>query len=294
MKNRFMQTASTDRRLVDYILGTLPEADAEALDEATIVDDAMAARLRAVEDDLVDAYVRGQLTGDTLLRFERHYLQSARRRDKVAFARNFIRAVDRAAAAAPVATPVGLSRPFIWKLASVAAVLTLACAGLVWQTVRLGRGITVVEQQRAALDRRAHDLQQQVTDLRAARQLAPPRPVAPPSAADVPPIALLLMPQTRSGGDVPTLVVPPRVPRVTFELRLDAAAPTTYQAGLRDPAVNRIIWRSGWLATSGSSLTVSVPTSVLKPQHYSIDLLARDANADGDVAASYAFEIAAR
>ena len=58
----------------------LPE-DAERLDEASIVDDEIAARLRMVEHDLVDAYVRGRLTGDTLARFESHYLASPRRRE---------------------------------------------------------------------------------------------------------------------------------------------------------------------------------------------------------------------
>src|SRR5580765_7224603 len=86
--------------LVQYLLGLLPPEDAERLDEASIVDDDVAARLRSVEDDLVDAYVRGALTGETLTRFESHYLLSPRRRQHVAFAGRFLRAVDQK-------TPVG-------------------------------------------------------------------------------------------------------------------------------------------------------------------------------------------
>lgn len=283
--------AASDRRLVDYVLGLLPETEAERVDEASVVDDAVAARLRAVEDDLVDAYVRGTLTGATLQRFETYYLASPRRREKVAFARNFTGAVDRAAVAAPALKV--RPRGTFWKLMAVAAVLLLACAGLVLQTVRLGRGMNVAEQQREALDRRAHDLQQQVSDLRAARaadarEAKPPVPAAP----EAPAIALVLMPQTRAVGPVPAVVLPARAQRIEFELRLDSPEATTYQIGLRDPAVNRIVWRSVWMTGGGSSLTVSLPAGILKPQHYSLDLSSRAA--DGDLVGSYAFEIASR
>jgi hypothetical protein len=79
---------------------------------------------------------------------------------------------------------------------------------------------------------------------------------------------------------------------VQFELRLDGAAPERYQVGLRDPAVNRIVWRSDWMHAVGPSVTVSLPATLLRAQHYSLDLFTRDGAADEDVAASYAFEIA--
>src|SRR5262245_5872489 len=65
-----------DKELQSYLLGLLPDEDAERLDELSIIDDQVAERLRIVEDDLVDAYVNGELTGATLERFESHYLAS--------------------------------------------------------------------------------------------------------------------------------------------------------------------------------------------------------------------------
>jgi hypothetical protein len=88
-------------QLVRYLLGLLSEEDAERLDAASIADDEVAAQLRIAEDDLVDAYVRGLLTGDTLERFESFYLASPRRRAKVCHARTFLRAVDRVTPADP-------------------------------------------------------------------------------------------------------------------------------------------------------------------------------------------------
>src|ERR1700704_4316416 len=79
-----------DDQLVRYLLGLLPGQDAERLDELTVADDEMAWRLRVVENDLVDAYVTGTLTGQRRARFESFYLSSERRRRKVQFARSFL------------------------------------------------------------------------------------------------------------------------------------------------------------------------------------------------------------
>ena len=48
-----------------------------------------------VEDDLVDAYASGRLTGELLEGFESFYLASPRRRAKVTFAAQFRRVVER-------------------------------------------------------------------------------------------------------------------------------------------------------------------------------------------------------
>src|SRR3979411_2678590 len=94
-----------DQQLVRYLLGLLPDEDAERLDEMSVVDDDVAWRLRVVEDDLVDAYVGGTLAGETLERFESFYFSSPVRRQKVQFAGGFLRAVDRVAV--PAKTDAG-------------------------------------------------------------------------------------------------------------------------------------------------------------------------------------------
>jgi anti-sigma factor RsiW len=97
-----------DRHLIRYLLGLLPDDEAERLDEQTLVDDEAAARLRSVENDLVDAYVSGTLDAEARERFESFYLASPRRREKVKFAARFLAAVDRppvAASQASVSAP---------------------------------------------------------------------------------------------------------------------------------------------------------------------------------------------
>ncbi len=75
--------------ITQYLLGALPDVEAERLDELSVTDDEFAAALSAGEKDLVDAYVQGELTGAALEQIESYYLASPRRREQVKFARAF-------------------------------------------------------------------------------------------------------------------------------------------------------------------------------------------------------------
>jgi hypothetical protein len=92
---RFQESGHDDQMFGRYLLGLLPEKDAERLDELSIADGDVASRLCAVEHDLIDAYVSGTLAGDTLNRFESFYLGSPRRHERVVIARGLLRIVDR-------------------------------------------------------------------------------------------------------------------------------------------------------------------------------------------------------
>ena len=294
-----------DQVLVRYLLGLLSPEDADRLDEASLVDDAIAARLRIVEDDLVDGYVRGTLAGETLARFESHYLSSPRRRERVAFARRFVPVVDRAVAP-PVAPPrrSALSVLFRPSILAIAAALLLVASGtLLFQTVRLTRGLSVAQRERVILDRRARELEQQVADLRAGNTGGPREParmVQPATTAvqEAPAIALMLLPQTRSIASIPTLSIPAGAGSVGLELRLESIEFPRYQVGLKDPAANTIVWRSDWIAAISSagepSLRIALPADVLKPQHYSLDLSGQRPGGGPEVIGSYAFEIMPR
>lgn len=288
-----------DRQLVRYILGLLPDDEAERVDEQTIVDDEMAARLRSVENDLVDAYVCGTLEGEWLERFESWYLASPRRRDKVKFARQFLNAVDRlprqpAPAAAPVPSPSGRAarRGAIW-LASAAALL-LACGILLVQDVRLRRGLLDARHDGAALDERGRELARQLGDERVVND-ALRREVERLRTGQ--PLALVLRPQTRAAGPVAVIALPAGLDAVAFELELETSDFPQYAVSLKDPATNRIVWRSAVVTPVTSRRTpavaVAVPASVLRPQHYSFELSGRAAGR-AEVIGSYAFQIEAR
>ncbi len=74
--------------IIEYLLGSLSEAEAERLDELGFTDDDFAENLKAVENDLVDAFARGELAGAQLEKFESYYLATPLRREKAIFAKN--------------------------------------------------------------------------------------------------------------------------------------------------------------------------------------------------------------
>ena len=93
-----MTNLPDDRLLTQYLLRALPEEETERLDELSIADDDFAARLSSAENDLVDAYVRGELPPEESARFRSAYLSSPKRRDKVKFAETFLSFQQRVAA----------------------------------------------------------------------------------------------------------------------------------------------------------------------------------------------------
>ena len=155
-----MSKQTVDERVItDYLLGASSEAETERLDEMSLTDGDFARRLQAIENDLVDAYVRGRLSGNALTGFNSHYLTSPRRREKVKFAETFLAFTDNAAPAlaeeaqsvsagiaASETVPRGASRfdlfalPRLrlqWGLAAVALVLLLAGGYLISENLRL-------------------------------------------------------------------------------------------------------------------------------------------------------------
>jgi hypothetical protein len=293
--------ADEDRRLARYVLGLLPDAEAERLDEQSIVDDEIATRLRSVEDDLVDGYVRGTLDGELLERFESWYLASPRRRDKVAFARQLLNAIDRpptsaATATRPVASLPGLvSRrpPFIWL--ATAAVLLLVCGLLFLQDVRLRRGLLDARHDGVALDSRGRDLARELGEQRVASDTLK-KEIERLRAAR--PLALVLRPATRAAAPVSVIAVPPGLDVVAFDLELEPSEFSQYEVALKDPVTNRIVWRSGVVTPVPSrrvpAVAVAVPANLLRPQHYSFELSGRAAGAAFTVVGSYAFQMEAR
>src|ERR1700680_1022882 len=94
-----------DQVLISYLLGSLPEQEAERLDELSIANDAFAWKLSAVENDLLDAYVRGELSDNNLAQFKKSYLSSPKRLLKVEFAEALCSFDARTARAAAQAAP---------------------------------------------------------------------------------------------------------------------------------------------------------------------------------------------
>lgn len=281
----------SDEQLIRYLLGALPRDEAERLDECTIADDELAARLRHVEEDLVDAYAAGTLTGERLHRFESFYLASPRRRHKAAFAKALRHSV------APIRPSNEPSRAFRWALVA-AAVLTLVAGLLFVQNLSMRRELRDVQQRTILADERATNAAQELQVERAAvaaakRALADARAPQPPAT-----FALVLLPQNRGVASIPTIALPSDAPSVPVDLALERSAGVSYTVALRDPATNLTVWSSPTLRRrrggQNAVVPVSLPAALLKAQHYALDLFEPRPGNEPEFVSSYAFEVVRR
>jgi hypothetical protein len=291
-----------DDHLIRYLLGCLPEDEAERLDEQSLIEDELAERLRLAEDDLVDAYASGTLTGERRARFESYYLVSRRRRKKAAFAKSFLSAIDRSEQrrpAVPRPTRENLptrARVWLWTPAA-AAVLILGVSVLLVQERNLRRDLNDARRQTADATVRTSTVSKELEEQRreaaaTAQALADARAAARPLAT----IALVLRPQTRGVGPTPLISVAPGSRTVPLDLECETTDPASYEVALKDPATNRVIWRSAPVMPRRDRRTtvvsVGVPAGQLKAQHYSVDLFELRPGATPEFVASYAFEVA--
>jgi hypothetical protein len=284
-----------DDELLRYLLGDLPEEEAERLDERSIVDDEFAVRLRIAEDDLVDAYARGRLTGDQLGRFEGFYLASPRRREQAMFAKRFVAAIDTNAGREEQARAVEPSRSRAWRLAwalAAAAALCLAFSAVLLRDARLRATQTETNRRLTATERRFPDLPGELAAERRATVTAENAPVEAREAQPVSIATFVLPPQTRGVGPLPVVALGSGSTTVTVAVAVVDAG-VGYEAALKDPATNQIVWRSGPLApdraAAASLVAVALPVALLKPQHYVLDLFA--VRGGRHFVDSYAFEV---
>jgi methionine-rich copper-binding protein CopC len=84
----------TDERIIAYLLEELPEEESEQFEDECFAQDSWPVQLNHVEEDLIDAYLRDELTLERRQRFERNYLTTEARQERVRMAAALLRHVD--------------------------------------------------------------------------------------------------------------------------------------------------------------------------------------------------------
>jgi hypothetical protein len=272
-----IEAAPNDQRLRRYLLGLLDDGEAQALDEASIADDDVAATLQGAEDDLVDDYVRGALDAPTRARFESFYLASPLRREKVRTARRVLAAVDRVAVRASATSstvferePVRRRAVFGWASAAAFATVVIASAVLFFAERPAGP-----------------------PGAKSVSTVASHATPAPSADSRIDPDVTVLKPDARSGEALP-VVSAEGTPRVRFDLQLEAVDFTQYAVTLRNPA-GRVVWRGApgppQKSAAGDAVTAAVPTDVLTADRYSFALEGVRADGHRDPVATYTFRV---
>ncbi|MBO0800845.1 MAG: hypothetical protein J2P31_18665, partial [Blastocatellia bacterium] len=170
-----------DQLIAKYLLGLLSEDEAERLDSFIFEDDEFAYRLQAVEDDLIDSYVKGELTGRQLENFQANYLVTPARRDKVIFAGALQRMMNQSpdnrrreahnpSSLRQILQPIfaGFALPLRWGLGAAALLLLLSGLWLVRDNYRLRFQLEQAHEERATIQSSEQELRAQIDQQRAA------------------------------------------------------------------------------------------------------------------------------
>lgn len=309
-----------ERQLAQYLLGQLSDEEVDHIDERSIAEDGVAWRLRHMEDELVDAYVSGRLRGEPLQRFKWFYLSSRRRRDKVRFAQSLLRVADRDAGVrferrrSWPASRVSATR-VAWVAGLAAALTLVGCGTLVQRAIRLKQELRQTRVENALVDRGTQALQQQLDDQRAIsaraadeleraramlaaamdRESVDGAPVADRSWNRLAAVALVLAPQGRAAGPVPTLAITHETPAVNFQLQLKIDDYASYRITLVNPDDQSAIWHSTRLGSRSIGgrpmVPINLPASLLKPQHYALQVEGVSASGETEMVGSYTFRV---
>ncbi len=310
----------TGKTLTGYLLGALRQNQTERLDELSIVDGDFAARLNALENDLVDAYVQGKLIGDTLQKVRARYLSSEKRREKVSFAEAlYLFEGERLTRAAPIVgfTPMQESRslfvPGSWRLFAFprwlpagALAMLLAIILLFINSLHIGNRMSQAKADREDLQQRKRDPQatldqvhapdaEVTTDVAQVQKPLAGNSATMSSFSPLGIVAFALSPQLRGAAQMPELSLPPGTTQVDLHLDLESNDCPQYQVALKSLGKDQILWHSGKLKaeTKGqrSAVLVSMPAALLKPETYQLELTGSPSSRDREFVSNYVFRI---
>lgn len=169
---------NSENQIVQYLLGQLPEEQQVEIEDRAFSDPEFLAKVTAVENDLIDEYVRRELPESQRRQFELRFLASESRRKRVEFARAMVHVMDeirvtgretRTAAAAPVSWREslaaffhGLSPAGRIALATATLLLLIGGAWLIAETLKLRSQLSQLQAQQQSQQNDRQTLERQV------------------------------------------------------------------------------------------------------------------------------------
>jgi hypothetical protein len=120
--------AITEKLISQYLLGELSEDQQMEIEDGAFGDEEFMARITAVENDLIDEYVRGEMADADRRRFESRFLVSESRRKRIEFAKALTHLLDETRVTERDTRKAGANRSS-WRDALAALFQTLNPAG---------------------------------------------------------------------------------------------------------------------------------------------------------------------
>ena len=280
-----MGDASVDEAVVmRYLLGDLPEETLVQVEDRAFSDPEYLRLIEAVEADLIDAYVRGQLQSPERRRFEEKFFASPERRKKVEFARAWAQVSGESRVSAGETLPDRRSwRDWFdfrgraaWPVA-VAAAAVLLIGVVSWQaaqTWKLRGRVGELEADRVNLQQQEQKLK---SSLAAEHERAEQLNAQIQHGAQAGVVTLTLLPGMVRGESVrPLLVVPVSAQLAKLQIQLEPRDKyPRLRAELRSRDGGEILTRSNLheqQGKTGLSVMVEIPAEALNSGDYELAL----------------------
>jgi hypothetical protein len=300
------ESSLNEKLIIDYLLGVLPESEIERLDELSVTDDEVAEYVEAVENELVDDYIRNELPEKTRTRFESYYLTSATRREKVAIARTLTKRADKGTVSDHVIRPSSFanSRAFQWTTIAAAVVMLVLGGYLLLTNIQMQNQIAQMKEEHTALKKREDQLQREIAQQRSMDQQKEAelaltkqkletleKQLGEQGSLPEKLFAFSLSPQQREISTVTEIKIPAATESVVVTLKLESDDFDTYETVLKNSATDEILWRSDAQKSSNQTVVVKLPAKILKPQDYILDVFGINKSGDKEIISGYPFHV---
>jgi hypothetical protein len=310
-----------DRLLRNYLLGVLPEAETERLDELSVTEEEFAQKLTIAEHDLLDAYVNGELTERELPQFQKQYSGSPHRIERVRFAQAF-QLLNKTHDQTEVTRsddseerPTTSTASFFkfsnwtalkWGVVTSCLLLSVVASWFFVQQLRQRSPQTALQTPGAVSDSatqgrndQEHRVDEQPTPGSAAQidqqPVAQPATTQPANRPSPRVVAFVLKPQMRSVSPPVELTIPDDTTIVALTLQLEPSDTNDFRAILVDGSSDRTVWKGPRVKTTtsgeGSVLSIRVPAALLKPQMYRVRVIGIYPNGTEETTNEYSFRV---
>lgn len=319
-----MKTETSDRNL-KFLLGKLSEEENLKIEQSFFDDKKMFEDILIAENDLIDAYVAGNLSAQDRIRFENRLLLNPKQQQRVRFAKTLVNYVS--SRTLPLENSVSPAKPswtsVISRIISNKPMLSLAFAatafiffaGVIWLTLdkqssSIGQPdeVSVLQNPQAAQanenSRKIDDRDRAVSKSKsenasvqrdaAERKTRQTKPQLAQKKETPTVFSFVLSPVlTRDGGSSQKVAVPANADVVKFELKVEQSDFSAYHAALETVEGNQV-WKSYKIKPQKGKnvINVSIPAKLLKRADYILALKGVKKDGTNERAADYAFTIA--
>lgn len=316
-----------DKTIIGYLLGKSAAEEQKQIEERFFSDPGFLDLVLAIEDDLVDAYVRHELSPRDREQFENYFLANPDRRERVGIAEALLSRLEAAGVSSPapaIATPLPKQsflsflrlEGFAMRLA-FAAVLLVAVVGGLWlfvQNRRLREQLNQTQLEKTQMQRQAQELQEQLgarggqndelaqeqPPKKAAGETSNQSPARSAPSISGPAIASFVLSPglTRDVWETNKLVIPRGTQLVRLQLNIESSGKyKTYRASLQRVGAGEV-WRHTFPRSretlSKEALSVKLPASLFPGGDYLLTLTAETATGETEVVGDYPFTIVRR